>query len=327
MGKMAASHVTPTDHLYVHWAPPVSGTTEYVVAPADGQIVEIGRFPSDKVVRYDTSIIVPDYRMVLMHSCAFFTIFIHLAELAPAIAAQTGPIPLGGQWFSTQSGPIEVKAGDPLSKIGGSGLDWSVHDAGVILSGFVVPEHYVSEPWKIHTVDPFQFYEEPLRSDLLSKVVRKVEPRAGKIDYDVEGTILGNWFLEGTVDYSGNTDDPEYWKGHLAIVYGWIDPSQVRISIGFDTGIDDDRLCNVCFSAYGVRGNQPDPITVGMGLGLVKYELMSRQGPNHEQIGENALGTFLVQHLGDRTIRVELITGKSPQEVTGFSNASRIYHR
>tara|TARA_Y100000294_G_C8534997_1_gene328647 strand:+ start:504 stop:1487 length:984 start_codon:yes stop_codon:yes gene_type:complete len=327
MGKMADSHVTPTDHLYVYWSRPVSGTTNYVVAPADGQIVEIGRFPSDKVVRYDTSLTQPDYRMVIMHSCAFFTIFIHMAELAPAIAEQTGPIPLGGLWFSTLHEPIEVKAGDPLTEMTGTGLDWSVHDADVTLSGFIVPEHYGGEVWKIHTVDPFQFYEEPLRSELLSKVVRKVEPRAGKIDYDIEGTILGNWFLEGTIDYGGNTDDSEYWKGHLAIAYGWIDPSQVRISIGFDTGINDDQLCNVCFSAYGVRGNQPDPATVGKETGLVKYELMSRQGPYFEQVGKTALGTFLVQHLGDRTIRVELITGKSPQEVTGFSDASLIYRR
>ena len=327
MGKMADSHVTPTDHLYVYWSRPVSGTTNYVVAPADGQIVEISRFPSDKVVRYDTSLTQPDYRMVIMHSCAFFTIFIHMAELAPAIAEQTGPIPLGGLWFSTQHEPIEVKAGDPLTEMTGTGLDWSVHDADVTLSGFIVPEHYGGEVWKIHTVDPFQFYEEPLRSELLSKVVRKVEPRAGKIDYDIEGTILGNWFLEGTIDYGGNTDDSEYWKGHLAIAYGWIDPSQVRISIGFDTGINDDQLCNVCFSAYGVRGNQPDPATVGKETGLVKYELMSRQGPYFEQVGKTALGTFLVQHLGDRTIRVELITGKSPQEVTGFSDASLIYRR
>ena len=143
---------------------------------------------------------------------------------------------------------------------GPGGLDWSVHDADVTLSGFIAPEHYASEVWKIHTVDPFQFYEEPLRSELLSKAVRKVEPRAGKIDYDIEGTILGNWFLEGTIDYGGNTDDSEYWKGHLAIAYGWIDPSQVRISIGFDTGINH-QLCKVCFGAYGVRGNQPDPAT------------------------------------------------------------------
>jgi len=328
MGKMASSHVTPTDHLYVHWSQPAAGVTEYVVAPADGQIVEIGRFPSNTSSRFDSSITIPDYRMVIMHSCSFFTIFIHLGELAPDIIKQTGPISLGSQWFSTRTGPIDVKAGDPLSKINGSdGLDWSVHDADVMLSGFVVPKHYIGSPWKVHTVDPFQFYKEPLKSQLLSKVVRKAEPRAGKIDYDVEGTIAGNWFLEGTDDYSGNTNKPEYWKGHIAIAYGYIDPAQIRISLGFNTGIDDDQLCNVCFSAYGVRGNKPDPTSIGVADGLVKYELMSRQGPNHEQVGDTSLGTFLVQHLGDRAIRIEFILGVAPKEVSAFSDKSLIYRR
>lgn len=327
MGKMASSHVTPTDHLYVHWKRPVEGTTNYVTAPADGEIVEIGRFPQDKAVRYDRSITVPDYRMVLMHSCAFFTIFIHLAELAPEIKKQTGPIGLGEQWFSTRNGPISVKAGDPLAEVSGTGLDWSVHDADVILPGFIIPEHYIGEPWKIHSVDPFQYYEEPLKSELLSKAVRQVEPRSGKIDYDVEGTILGNWFLEGTNDYDGSPDFPKYYSGHLSIAYGWIDPTQVRISIGFETGIDDDNLCNVCFGAYAVRGNSPDPAGIGTENGLVKYELMSRRGPNHEQVGYTALGTFLVQHLGNRTLRVEFLLGKSPDNVSGFSSNALTYYR
>jgi hypothetical protein len=265
--------------------------------------------------------------MVLMHSCAFFTIFIHLAELAPEIEKQTGPIGLGGQWFASRNGPIRVNAGDPLAKINGTGLDWSVHDADVILPGFVIPEHYTSEIWKIHTVDPFQYYEEPLKSELLSKAVRQVEPRSGKIDYDVEETILGNWFLKGTDDYNGSPDFPEYYSGHLSIAYGWIDPTQVRISIGFETGIDDDSLCNVCFGAYAVRGNSPDPAGIGKEQGLVKYELMSRRGPNHEQAGYTELGTFLVEHLGKRTLRVEFLLGKSPDDVSGFSSNALIYYR
>ena len=320
--------MSPTDHLYVHWSQPAAGVTEYVLAPADGQIVEIGRFPSDASPRFDSSITIPDYRMVLMHSCSFFTIFIHLGELAPDIIKQTGPISLGSQWFSTRTGPIDVKAGDPLSKINGSdGLDWSVHDADVTLSGFIAPEHY-GEVWKIHTVDPFQFFDEPLKSELLSKAVRKVEPQAGKIDYDVEDTISGNWFQDGSDGYrSLEGSGGEYWKTHLTIAYGWIEPTMIRISIGFDTEIDDDKYCNVCFGAYGVRDNQPDPATIGPEEGLIKYELMSRTGPNHEQIGTTSLGTFLVQHLGDRTIQVEVIEGKAPDDVADFSDASLIFRR
>jgi hypothetical protein len=46
-----------------------------------------------------------------------------------------------------------------------------------------------------------------------------------------------------------------------------------------------------------------------------------------EQVGDTSLGTFLVQHLGDRTIRVEVLPEKAPHEVAGFSDASLIYHR
>ena len=328
MGKMAGSHVTPTDHLYILRNPPIGEDTEYVVAPADGQIVKIQRFPQDQIAGWNSSIKIPDYRVVIMHSCTFFTIFIHLGEFAPAIAEQIGDMPLNSMWFSTKSKPIELKAGDPIAKHGNTSFDWSVHDADIVLPGFVVKDHYDGEPWKIHTVDPFQFYKEPLKSELLSKAIRKIEPREGKIDYDVEGTILGNWFLDGTISYHGNSDPGgKYWNGHLAIAYGYIDPTQIRISIGLDTAIDDDSDCNVCFGAYGVRGNTPDPAKVDSTSGIVKYELMSRQGPNHEQVGNTSLGTFLVQHLGDRTIKVEILAGVSPDQVSGFSDRALIYRR
>ena len=327
MGKMAGSHVTPTDHLYVHWSQPAAGVTEYVMAPADGQIVKISR-SRDTSPRFDSSINVPDYRMVIMHSCAFFTIFIHLGELAPEIIKQTGPIPVKSYWYTSDNDPIYVKAGDPLSKLNGKdGLDWSVHDADVLLTGFIEPDHYIGEPWKVHTVDPFQYYKEPLKSELLLPVVRKAEPRAGKIDYDVEGTIAGNWFLDGTNDYNGNTNSSEYWEGHLTLAYGYIDPTQIRISLGFDSGIDDQQFCNVCFGAYGVRDNKPDPASIGPDEGLIKYELMSRQGPSHEQVGDTSLGTFLVQHLGNRTLKVEFVLGKTPDQVAEFSTDAKIYKR
>ena len=60
---------------------------------------------------------------------------------------------------------------------------------------------------------------------------------------------------------------------------------------------------------------------------MVKYELMSRKGLNHVEVGDNSLGTFLVQHLGDRSIRIEITPGTSPDEVAGFSDASLIYRR
>ena len=335
MGKVApdSGHVTPTDHLYIHRDPPKGEDTDYVLAPADGAIVGIQRFPEDPhLISGDwSSPKVPDYRVVIMHSCSLFTIFIHLGEFAADIAVQTGEIPLNGQWSAGQSPPIEIKAGQPIAKFGGDSNDWSVHDADPILPGFVVPEHYEMEEWKIHTIDPFTLYDDPVKSALIAKVIREIEPIAGKIDYDVEGTIAGNWFLDGTVDYRGNVPvgTPRYWDGHLYIGYGYIDPTQIRISIGFLTDISRD-MCNICRGAYGVRGNDPYPDTVTSASGIIKYELMSRNEQSkwiREQVGDVSLGTLLVEHLGDRTIRIEMVVGMAPQDVSGFSDNARLYRR
>ena len=44
-------------------------------------------------------------------------------------------------------------------------------------------------------------------------------------------------------------------------------------------------------------------------------------------VGDKSLGTFLVEHLGDRTIRVEIVPGKTPDEVLGFTKDALIYRR
>ena len=324
-------HVTPTDHLYVHRE--YSAGNEYVLAPGDGYIVQVQRAREDSPLSIadeqgrfrgeQAKPLVPDYRVVMMHSCALFTIFIHLGELAPAVSEASGPIPRGEAWMAGYDRePFLLKAGDPIARYGSQNLDWSVHDANTVLEGFVAPARYEDERFKIHTVDPFQFYREPARAALLDKMLRKTEPRAGKIDYDIEERIIGNWFLEGT-------NDSLDAQTALSIVYGYIDPTQLRISIGADMGIDDS-LCGPCFGSYGVRGNGPDPANVGVGAGLVKYELMSRDEERawvSERVGDTSLGTFLVQHLGDRRIRVEVIPGKSPEEVSGFSDKARTYRR
>ena len=341
MGRMSAEsdHVTPTDHLYVHRV--FTAGAENVVSPGNGYVVAIERASNDSPLNGadefgnwlgDTGPMVPDHRITIMHSCNVFTIFIHLGDLAPAIVSATGEMSRGSNWGAGYGNdPIPIKAGEVIGKFGSQSFDWSVHDAETVLEGFVVPEHYEWERYKIHTVDPFPFYTEPARSALLDKVIRKVEPRAGKIDHDVEGTIAGNWFLDGSIDFIGSGQpDLDYTEGHLAIAYGSVDPSQLAITIGANTGIDED-LCNICFGSYGIRGNQPDPRTVDSSAGLVKYELMSREEYEDrydtDQVGTISLGTFLVEHLGDRTIRIEVIPNKSPDEIEGFSNESSLYRR
>ena len=281
---------------------------------------------------------VEDYRVIISHSCTFLTIFIHLNGLAPEILEVTGELGEGSRWVpSDSSPPIPVKAGQVIGKVGVGSFDFSVHDAEVTLSGFVIPSHYDGEPWKIHTVDPFGPFEEPLRTQLLEKILRTAEPRGGRIDYDIDGRLVGNWFLEGTVDYrgSGPLRFPNYWYGHLAIVYDYLDPTAIRISVG---GLGDYGGM-----LFGVRGNAPDPADVTQASGLVKYELMGTSwvvaatgepwdqsrhpGSAIRAVSSDSRGTALVQMLGDRRIKMEVFLEQAPDQVQGFTSAARIYLR
>ena len=341
MGRMAAGHVTPTDHLYISNDDPWRTDNPFVVAmPAAGRVIEVARFPRDQVSPFDPSVTREDYRMVIEHTCTFFATYIHVATLALEIAAVTGPLSHGESWFAAGEG-ISLEAGQAVAAYPGSTVDFMVHDTEVILPGFVVPEHYEGEPWKVHTVDPFDYYEEPVRSQLLSRNPRTVQPYGGKIDYDVDGRAVGNWFLDGTVDYGGRgVAQPNYWSGHLSIVYDPVNTSELRISIGAATGIAEEA-CRACRNVFGVQGDTPDPADVDVATGLVVYELVGiTHRPTFNAAGErlasdvvlgsiagDVLGVVLVQMVDDRTLRFEVVPGVRASSVTGFSAGASLYRR
>ena len=57
--------------------------------------------------------------------------------------------------------------------LGGRTLDFSVVDSQVTLPGSIVPEDHAAEPWKVHGVDPFDYFDVPLRGQLLALNVRR----------------------------------------------------------------------------------------------------------------------------------------------------------
>ena len=356
MGKLHGGHVTPTDHTYIRhtkmtefekhqeavqsgqdplpWVSPAD-----VMSPAAGYITHIQAFPFGPAP-YGFTGVLEDYRVIIWHTCAISTIYIHLGGLAPEIVEATGGIPSGSSWSPSGPGdtPIFVNAGQVIGKVGAQGIDYSVHDNRVVLEGFAIPTHYEGEAWKIHTVDPYAYFAEPLLSQMLAKSPRTAEPRGGRIDYDREGRLVGNWFLEGTSDYSGgaslgfcgNRPCP-YWTGHLFIAYDHIDPAQIRVSIGADVGIGHE-LCRVCDSVYGVLGNSPDPADISVQSGMVKYGLVAREHAGEyrvdtKNVDSQVLGTFLAQVVDQRTIKMEVVAGTHPDQVDGFTQAAKIYHR
>lgn len=308
IGLMAAQHVTPSDHLYLTL--PTANLYYDVFAPANGHIVLIQK-------RASTG----DHRVVIEHTGAFWNYYDLMTSMHPDILAAMGVAVVPDN--VPQYVRIPVTAGQVIGKVGAHTLDWGVVHGEVTRGGFVVPSHYDYEPWKIHTVDPLDYYDEPLRSQLLAKAVRTAAPRGGKIDHDKDGTAAGNWFLKDTNGYRG-INSGQYWVGHLALSYYHVDPNICMFSIGtWQSGQGQ----------YWVVGNAPDPASVTEATGVVKWELVfATRGTNGQTQFippemQGVRGVVLFQVLPNRELKAEIFPGLIGSQVTAFTANAKIYER
>jgi len=314
-GRVFGSHVTPTDHQY--WAPkganfqnPGSDLFD-IYAVADGTVTKIETFSEN------------DYRIIINHSDTLYSIYIHIVYLSQALKD-----------VASESSPnLSVKAGDVIGQIGNTSFDYSLHDETVTLPGFILPDQYKSEAWKIHTVDPFDYFEDSIKQQLIAVCPRVVTPLGGKIDLDLDGFAVGNWFVENTNGYAG-INSPDYWDTHLSFAYDHFDPTWIRISMG---KYDDST------GVFGVKDNTPDPTTISVATGLVKYELVeidwklkstsefwNRLEYEGELVGFNfdtVKGVVLVQMLDTRSLKFEAFPGKTADQVTAFTSSAVTYER
>jgi len=334
-GTLAGAHVTPIDHMYFEPADRSLGRDVYEVRIIQDGVIHSLEPRDVNVDNGETRM--REWRMEIAHTCTFISYFDLLTSLSPDIEAEWQRT--RGDGTSPWRG-IPVKAGQVIGRIGAQTLDFGVYDYEIVLPGFIEPAHYDSESWKIHTVDPFPYFPDDVRTMLLDKMLRQVEPRAGKIDHDVEGTLSGNWFQLGTNGYAG-TNRFNYWDGHLAIVPDALDPTAWRFSIGNFSGETGDAR------QFGIKGNAPDPRTVTPETGLVTYELVdwyyydrnddSVPGRDPESLlpgadiasrnGEFGHGVVLLQLGADGTLKSEVFPDKTPADVTGFTGAAKIYER
>ena len=220
---------------------------------------------------------------------------------------------------------IPVKAGQIIGKVrGGFTFDFALVDTTVTNQGFILPDQFLKrDPHKLHVVDPFDYIDEPLRAKLLSFNARTRKPWGGRIDFDIDGKLVGNWYREGTGGYAGLNRRWDYWVGHLTFAYHHIDPSQIIISIG-----DVDGKAR----QFAVRGNSPDPAEIGPTAGFVKYRLVapnvdSRTGKPYANVQERFFGTLLVQLVEDRQLKFEIFPDRQADQVLGFTAAVRMYQR
>ncbi len=332
MGLMAGGHVTPIDHGYIYVkgavaSPPVQDS---VFSPMAGNISVVTRS-----LRGTGSSAYDDYGVTIEATCTFRVRFSNLVRFAGALSNMIGQL----QGNETKNPNYAVKAGELIGYTGlptGYGIDVWVENDDLTLTGFINPAQYTaSEVWKTHVAYLFEYTPEPLKDQLLALLERDALPRWGKIDYDIDGRLVGNWFLVGSNGYAGL--HPQYdghWVGHLAVVYDGNDPGQVEISFGNYQGVARQ------FAAFG---STPDPATVGISTGLVKYELGELQSYSagtgiawdtktylpHMRVRATGgvTGTVLMQLVGARSLEMEIFPGKTAGQVAAFDSSALMYER
>lgn len=323
-GLMVGGHVTPIDHQYFAPADYMSKRDIYeVYAMADATITDIGERTNERGT---------EYRLVFSITCNYFYYYDLVTSLTPEIKKVYDEA-RGGSLRKPLS--IKVKAGELIGRIGGQTLDFAVWDTTKPLKGFIYPEHYNAENWKLYTADPLDYYTDELKAKILARSPRIAEPVSGKIDYDIDGKLIGNWFEEGTNWYGGKTNGTggEYWGGHLSFAPDHYDPTYFIISIG-DFGGEAKQFTTVA--------NTPDPAQVSPQSGLVKYELVQWgytdangapwsgntviKGPKVKP--QSAVhGCALVQMKDNRSIQFESFPKQSCSSVVGFSAKVKTYLR
>jgi hypothetical protein len=316
LGLMTGDHVTPIDHQYFQNFNNNKADIE-VYSPGDGFITNIEHMPGAKEGE--------DFRITIQHTCTISSLYIHIQALSENIAEFT-PKKGENKFIS-----VPIKAGEIIGYYSNN-VDYNVVDEEVTLAGFVVPKHYEAEPWKIHVADTLEYFNEPVKSQLIAKSLRTAEPISGKIDYDIDGRLVGNWFLKGTNGYAG-ADRRGYWKGHMAIAYDALDPGRIVISIGGYDGQDSRQ--------FGVKGNTPDPATVGVGdliaYELVQYDFFDSEGNYWDRKSlvkgittknyDIIQGVALFELVEGRKLKMETFPGKAAKEVAGFTENFKVYER
>jgi hypothetical protein len=278
-----AGHTIPTDHVYFYtrWTygeqPVYPAPVLPVFAPGDGTVTWILRGQG----REDDAKI-----MIQMNRKVYY--YLDHVVLDSAIVVGT-----------------KVTAGNVIGISNGLAVDLGIVNEGISLPGFVRPERY---GWQtLHTDSPYKYFSEPLRAQLYSLVRRNAPDKDGRIDYDIRGALIGNWFHESVPPSESMM--PPAWPKHLAFCPDSNEPTEMRISIG-----------GTISSPGEFKPSPTDPPfdRVTPATGRVVYHL------NYTEFGY--FGLMLVQLTDDTHLIVEVFPD-SHDDDTPFSDNARVYSR
>lgn len=280
-------HVLPTDHVYFYqWdldqpaAPRPTAVLE-VVAPAKGRVWWTYHQPGS-----------PDWKVVFRATEEFSWYLDHLV-LDSALAV--GTVVEAGQRLGTTTP--------------GGTLDLGAYDTRVTLTGLLNPARYPGQT--LHCVSPWQYYAEPLRSQIYARIRRApgVADKDGQIDFGVAGTLAGDWYEAGLAPE--DSPGPLGWPRTIGFVRDYYEPSLVRVSIGGTIAPP---------GVWTIPPGTTLPEAVTPASGVVSYPLRYTGSTSVQY------GLLVVQLLAADTLRVEAFVGDTSATGT-FDSAARLYVR
>ena len=281
-------HTFPTDHVYLYYAwtypnpmpPPSQWPVLPVHAPGSGTVNWILATAGQ-----------PDQKVMVQMSSTFSYYLDHVV-LDPGIVVGT-----------------KVVAGQRVGTTGSASaaVDLGVINTQVALTGFVNPARYGSS---VNCDSPYKYFTEPLKSQLYGLVRRSGADKDGRIDHDVRGRLIGNWFHESVA--LADSMGPLAWPKEMAFVPDPNVPSKPRVSLGGSEGLR---------GVWRPSPGDPDFAQVSVASGKVAYRLLYL-----DESFPTRSGLLIVQLLDDTRIKVQVFPGSSASD-GDFTSAALIYTR
>jgi hypothetical protein len=327
MGEYGGSHVTPIDHEYYYQADPTKPKDSYpVYAVMDGDLTSMG------------SVSTPtggtNWNVTLAHSCTFMVLYNLMTSVAPDVMKQ-----VPSNWRQIGGAiKVPVKAGQLIGYVGGQSLDFQVGDTTYINPKLLYHTAYDNtEPFKINTVHPLDYFADSVKNQILPKYLRTAEPRDGNYAYDVDGEAVGSWFKVGTNGYAGG-DVPTGGStnttvGHLALAYDGFDPSALVFSIGdYLNGVPKVLIVNDKTTDWTKTTPNSGIVKVQLAEGSIRKPDGSIWNGGYVAGGLRYVptvnqATALMQLTAKQELKFELFIGKTPAQVTGFDASAVMYNR
>lgn len=327
-------HVVPNDHSEINYGPEEVD----IIMPADGYLTMAERHqytppPGAPKVNH--------YHLYFELSCSLYMGLVHISTIDPAVlekSEELAELDEAEEMMQMKQfwGRIPIKAGEKI----GTSTQWGtigilIVDTKVPNTDYANPESYAdSQPWRMYGVNAFDYFEEPLKSQMFGKVTRTAEPRGGKAGHDIVGKLIGCWFIEGTGGMGGRGTEGDvpplcgnlvcsYWHGHFSIVPDVLEPEKIRMQFGYE-------LAPGKVGPYAVK-NGPDPTKISVEDGLVKYELSELinvpETLGYVEGDGTIDATVLIEMIDDMSVKIEPFAGKTADEVDGFTENAKVYVR